>query len=481
MDSAAPHQARAIPDLPVLTVSQLTQAIKLSLEATFPLVCVQGEISNFKRHSSGHLYFSIKDANAQISVVMFRNEALRLRHQPKDGDKVVVRGELTVYPLRGNYQLVIREMSLAGLGELLMKLEELKATLQQRGWFDPEHKKAIPRFPRKIGVVTSPTGAVIQDILNVLSRRYSGFHLILNPVRVQGDGAAAEIAQAIEQFNHYDLVDVIIVARGGGSIEDLWAFNEERVASAIYHSRIPIISAVGHETDVTIADFVADKRAPTPSAAAEIVIAEREQQLQHLHQVRQRLILNISHLLKHYRQRLKDLMRQPMLASPTYLLGQWLQKLDDLKSAIDQSLETQLKYWRVHLNAIQRQLLSLSPSTQIKYFRQKLSYFDQTITTACRGQLAARRRQLDVSLLRGRLDKAWQRQHDLKKERLKQLWGALSSIDPKRLLGRGYSILFSEMDGSIINSVKVLKKDQNINIMVSDGHAKAIVTEIVQQ
>ncbi len=199
-----------------LTVSQLTHAIKLNLESTFPFVHLQGEITNFKLQTSGHLYFSLKDAQAQISAVMFKGEASSLKLLPKAGDQVIVKGELNVYPPKGNYQLIIRELSYVGLGELLQKLELLKIKLHQMGWFKSTRKKPLPKFPKRIGVVTSPTGAVIQDILNILSRRFSGFHLILNPVKVQGEGAAQEIAQAIEQFNRYDLVDVMIVGRGRG-------------------------------------------------------------------------------------------------------------------------------------------------------------------------------------------------------------------------------------------------------------------------
>ncbi len=269
-------------NVPPLTVSQLTNAIKLNLESTFPRIHLQGEISNFKVQTSGHLYFSLKDVHAQISVVMFKADASLLKIMPKAGDQVIVKGALNVYPPKGNYQLIVRELAYVGIGELLQKLEALKFKLHQMGWFKNSHKKPLPRFPQRIGVVTSPTGAVIQDILNVLSRRFSGFHLILNPVKVQGEGAADEISQAIEDFNRYQSVDVMIVGRGGGSLEDLWAFNEEIVAKAIFHSQIPIISAVGHETDHCIADYVADVRAPTPSAAAEIVIAEKKQQIDYL-------------------------------------------------------------------------------------------------------------------------------------------------------------------------------------------------------
>ncbi len=491
--------ARDIPDLPILSVSQLTHAIKLSLEATFPLVCVQGEISNFKKQASGHLYFSLKDNNAQIAVVMFRGEAVQLRQLPKDGDQVIVRGELNVYAPRGNYQLIIRELRPVGLGELLLKLEALKAKLQQRGWFDKSTKKLLPRYPRKIGVVTSPTGAVIQDILNVLTRRFAGFHLILNPVRVQGEGAANEIARAIDDFNKFALVDVIIVARGGGSIEDLWAFNEENVAAAIHNSLIPVVSAVGHETDFTVADLVADVRAPTPSAAAEMVIAERAHQVQFLSQAEKRLVQNMTQLLRQYRQRLRDLLRHPLLASPTKLLGLWMQRLDDLRQALDQGLDVRLKNLRLHLTALHRQALSLRPSVQIRHLRQRLAQFDQALCSSIKTRLsnlqqaildrnqrlviawtrtlAIRRRSFDSNVQLARLDKAWQRQQQLRRERLSGIQTALASIDPKTLLGRGFSILFSEKDGSIINSVQCLKRGQLVTIMLSDGHAKATIAE----
>lgn len=471
------HPPREIPDLPVLSVSQLTQAIKLSLEATFPLVCVQGEISNFKRQSSGHLYFSLKDNNAQIAAVMFRAEAARLRHVPKDGDQVVLKGELNVYPPRGNYQLIVRELHLAGIGELLLKLEELKGKLQQRGWFDLSIKKPLPKCPHRIGVVTSPTGAVIQDIIHVLTRRCAGFHLILNPVKVQGEGSAQEIAQAIHQFNQYDLVDVIIVARGGGSIEDLWAFNEEIVAEAIFKSHIPIISAVGHETDVTIADFVADVRAPTPSAAAEMAVAESSHQIRHLVQQRQRLDHTLQQLLRRYRQRLGDISRQPALSYPTYLLRAWMQRLDDLKQQIEQTVETKLVHKRLHLTSLNRQLYSLRPSTQIQNLKLKVVHFQQSVTQACLNLLTRCRRNLDVHEYYSRLDTGYNRQCSLRCERLKRLSTALSHSDPKALLSRGYSIVFSEADGSTIHSVSALPIGQRVKILVSDGARKATVTE----
>ncbi len=439
---------------PTLTVSQLTQAIKLSLEATFPVIGVQGEISNFKRQASGHLYFSLKDRNAQISAVMFRGDASRLKQLPRDGDEVTVRGEINVYPPRGSYQIVVRDLQLAGIGQLLAKLEQLKEKLRGLGWFEAEHKKPLPHTPKRIGVVTSPTGAAVQDILNVLNRRHGGFQFLLAPAKVQGAGAAEEVARAIEFMNHHQLVDVMIVGRGGGSIEDLWAFNEEIVAKAIFESKIPIISAVGHETDTTLADFVADVRAPTPSAAAEMVIAEREQQLKYLQQAAQHLRGRLTQQLEAYRQRLRDVMRHPMLSVPSQLMGLWVQRLDELRDQTDRAMRQRLQSLSQLVDGRRRQLSSLQPTVQLKHYQSRL----QTLTK--------------------HLDQSFTQQHSLRVQRLKAVADALRCSDPKALLGRGYSILFNEKDGSIINSVRGFEPKDSVRVMVADGEARATITEI---
>jgi exodeoxyribonuclease VII large subunit len=258
-----------------LSVTELTSQIKQQLETGFSSIYVKGEISNIKLQASGHYYFTLKDAGSQISCVLFKGHTKALSRAPKEGDQVVVQGDISVYAPRGNYQLLVKTIEYVGIGTLLMQLHMLKEKLQAEGLFDKSRKKLLPRFPKIIGVITSPTGAVIQDILTVLERRSSGMHLILNPVKVQGEGSAEEIARAIDDCNRYAICDVLIVGRGGGSLEDLWAFNEEIVVRAIARSQIPIISAVGHETDVSLSDFVADVRAPTPSAAAEICTAEK--------------------------------------------------------------------------------------------------------------------------------------------------------------------------------------------------------------
>lgn len=465
------------PKIPILTVTQLTNAIKRCLETSFSLVWIQGEISNLKQQSSGHLYFSLKDAQAQIAAVMFKNEASALAKLPKDGNQVIVYGELSLYPPSGRYQIVIRELRFVGLGELLLKLEELKVKLHKKGWFHSSHKKPLPKFPKKIGVVTSPTGAVIQDILTVLSRRYSGFHLILNPVKVQGEGAAQEIAKAIEQFNRYDLVDVMIVGRGGGSIEDLWAFNEEIVAEAIFNSRIPIISAVGHETDHCIADYVADLRAPTPSAAAEIVVSEKAQLLHFLEQSRRRLYQAIYHVIRLHRHRLKALSDQPFFRSPYAILSFWMQKMDDLRQQLDQNIGHTIRQRKQLLAALKNHLNALQPINQIRQTRQKLAYWEHAIHASFQNKIEVIKK--EIQRKEHVLNLLIQRNLKFSHERLSHLRNSLQSLDPKNVLNRGYSILFAEKDHSVITSVHTIKKDEDLRIVLSDGQVLTTIKDIV--
>jgi len=260
----------------IYTVGELTKYVRVILEDSFPSVWVEGEMSGFVLHTSGHMYFTLKDAGAVLGCAMFARSNAKLKFKPANGMKVICFGKVSVYEARGNYQLIVEEIEPKGVGALQLQFQQLKERLYKEGLFDDRHKVAIPQLPTRIGVVTSPTGAAIRDILNIVRRRFSNIEIIINPVKVQGEGAKDEIARAIRQFNELDNIDVMIVTRGGGSLEDLWPFNEEVVARAIYESRIPIISAVGHEIDYTISDFAADFRAPTPSAAAELVIPNKE-------------------------------------------------------------------------------------------------------------------------------------------------------------------------------------------------------------
>ncbi|HET6373117.1 MAG TPA: exodeoxyribonuclease VII large subunit, partial [Candidatus Polarisedimenticolia bacterium] len=301
-----------------LSISEVNATVRDILEDSFSDVWLQGEISNFKAHSSGHLYFSLKDSKCQINAVMFRGVALHLKFRPNDGLSVLARGRITLYEPRGSYQVNLQWMEPLGQGSLQLAFEELKARLKTEGLFDQDRKKAIPGLPRTVGVVTSPTGAAIRDILRVLERRYAGLRVIIAPCRVQGEGAAAEIAGAIRALDELSSrpadeggvpIDVVILGRGGGSLEDLWAFNEEIVARAIARSDLPIISAVGHETDFTIADFVADLRAPTPSAAAEMVVKSREELVARVEAARARLAHASRYVVMRRRGLLSDLAR----------------------------------------------------------------------------------------------------------------------------------------------------------------------------
>jgi exodeoxyribonuclease VII large subunit len=453
----------------ILSVSELTSSIKKHLESRFPLVYVKGEISNFKEQSSGHLYLTLKDQESQISGVLFRGNARDLKRLPKNGDQVIVQGEINVYPPRGHYQMIIRKLDYLGVGELLMQLQALKDKLEKLGWFEPSRKKALPKFPRTIGVITSPTGSVIQDILNILNRRFAGFHLILNPVKVQGDGAATEIAQAIEYFNRYTLADVLIVGRGGGSLEDLWAFNEEKVAAAIFHSKIPIISAVGHETDFSIADFVADVRAPTPSSAAEIAMLETSQYLHQLTQIKNRLKAAMLTALQHHRKQLEGFKRHPCISAPFSLIEPHLQRIDDLRADLDLCLKHYLQEKQLQLLGLKKQTIALKPGNQILNLKQKLDLFAKSIRNAMFQQLHTRKTLLDIANVRKNLDQRIHEQIRQRAERFAQLVSHLGGIDPKNLLTKGYCILFHEKKDSVILSTQVLKEQDKVRLQLHDG------------
>ena len=319
------------PSRHIYSVSALTAEVKAVLEDGFSAIWVEGELSNFKHHTSGHMYFTLKDAQAQIRGVMFRGHNRLLRFQPVDGLAVLVNGTVTVYERRGEYQIAVEFMEPKGVGALQLAFEQLKAKLEADGLFDQARKRPLPLLPRKIGIVTSPTGAAIRDMLTIIARRFPGLEVLIHPAAVQGLGAAAEIAAALGRLGSREDLDVLIVARGGGSLEDLWAFNEEVVARAIAASRIPVISAVGHETDVTIADFVADLRAPTPSAAAELVVARRDELRQRVDDLLARGLAVLRHSLSVRRNRAGMLGRHLSLLSPVAQLARQQERLHGLR------------------------------------------------------------------------------------------------------------------------------------------------------
>ncbi|NQT25356.1 exodeoxyribonuclease VII large subunit [candidate division KSB1 bacterium] len=314
----------------VYSVSEITRDIRLTLEDKFPSVWIEGEVSNFLRHRSGHLYFSLKDADAQIACVMWRSKNQSLLFEPQDGMKVQIFGSLTLYERQGRYQIDVHRIQPAGVGELQMAFEMLKQQLAEEGLFDPEHKQEIPEFPTCIGIVTSPTGAAIRDILSVLQRRFGALRVLLSPVHVQGVTAADEIARAIQDLNVHGEADVLIIGRGGGSIEDLWAFNEEAVARAIFESKIPIISAVGHEIDFSISDFVADVRAPTPSAAAELAVRNKDELLDILSAYRERFQQMVVQMISGYQNRIESMKSRWAFRRAEDLIREYRLRLDDM-------------------------------------------------------------------------------------------------------------------------------------------------------
>ncbi|MCX6348768.1 MAG: exodeoxyribonuclease VII large subunit [Candidatus Aureabacteria bacterium] len=345
----------------VYTVSEITREIKTLLESRFFSLWVEGEVSNAKRASSGHWYFTLKDAESALSAVLFRADAAGIRFQLQDGLKVLAFGQINLYGKRGQYQLAASRLEPQGLGALQLAFEQLKKKLAAEGLFDSARKQPLPIFPRHIGVVTSPTGAALRDILQVINRRFSNLHIVINPVRVQGEGAAAEIALALDEFNVLGNVEVIILARGGGSLEDLWAFNEEAVARAIARSRIPVISAVGHEIDWTIADFAADLRAPTPSAAAELVVAKKTELTERVRSALRRITSHAGWRLQHLRQRRQNAAASYVFADPRRLLRPFQQRLDDLLQQLPRSLRHRLALRRQRLVGVMAHLQAVSP------------------------------------------------------------------------------------------------------------------------
>lgn len=388
------------PDTPALTVSQITSLIKETLEGGFRGVEVEGEISNFRPASSGHIYFSLKDQNAMISCVLFRSSAARVSFAPKDGQQVRLRGDLSVYAKRGNYQIIVSRMSLAGEGDILVMLEERKRRLAAEGLFAEERKRPLPLSPEKIGVVSSPTGAAVRDILQVIGRRRSGISVVVLPTAVQGEGAAEQIARQIRTANIHKLADVLIIGRGGGSLEDLLPFSEESVVRAVTESKIPIISAVGHEIDWALSDFAADYRAPTPSAAGEVVAASGEE-------LAARLSAALRHLVTGMRNRTATARLLAERFSPEYMervlrgkLQPLLLRLDDGKEELTEALNERIERYRHRIALKSERLRSGSPQLIMQKGYSLIRHKARILTDAA---IVGRGESLDIRLYRGRL------------------------------------------------------------------------------
>jgi len=439
-----------IPERKVYSVTELSREIKGMLEGKFPDVWVAGEVSNFRAAGSGHYYFTLKDANAQLRAICFRNQARYLKFKPQDGISVIARGRLGVYEARGEYQLYVELLEPAGLGALQLAFEQLKARLAAEGLFDPARKKPLPLLPRTVGIVTSPAGAAIGDILRVLRRRFPNMNALLYPAKVQGEGAAQEIAAGIEYLNRHALVDVLIVGRGGGSLEDLWAFNEEVVARAITASRIPTISAVGHETDFTIADFVADLRAPTPSAAAELVVHRKQDFVSELSERARRMSQVLRLKLSESRGRLTELAMHRVFQTLATRIAERAQRVDDAA---------------VEMNRMIREKLGESRHRWLETSAGVVRYDFGRLISLKGAALAEPDTKLSTQFAVYLNDR---------KARLSQVAAILSERSPLTILNRGYSIT-RNAQGHIVRDAAQVAVGDEIAVQLHRGRLAAEV------
>ncbi len=438
----------------VWPVRDLVEQVCAHVETKYADIWVEGEISNFRPAPSGHLYFTLKDADAQLPVVLFRRQALLLRFRPEDGLHVLVRGRASVYAQRGQLQLVGETIEPVGAGSLQLAFEQLKQRLKTEGLFESDRKRPLPAFPRTVGIITSPTGSVIRDFLNIVSRRHSGLNVLLFPVSVQGEQAAADLESALAELNRLGLVDVIVLARGGGSLEDLAAFNSERVARAIAASALPVVAAIGHETDFTIADFVADLRAPTPSAAAELITEAQHRIAERVANLVSRLERAARFQMLRARQKLERVPVDRVEGRISSLMHRLNQHLDDLCLTMDESLRTSVRL-------CQRQVAELAAAVLHHDSRQRLG--------RTRERLSSDRTRLDRSLERTLRGTAG---------RLNALDARLHSLSPLAVLERGYALVLGA-DGVLIRSVAQIAAGDSINTRLSDGEFSSRVQKTV--
>ena len=439
----------------VYSISELTDDIKSIMEAAFDTIWLEGEISNYKVAASKHAYFVLKDEKAQIRCVNFRHRGVNVNFEPSDGDHVLLHGEVAVYKARGEYQVIVDQMEPRGLGALPKAFEQLKGKLSKEGLFDESAKKPIPPFPWKVGVVTSPTGAVIRDIIHVITRRNPKVSIILNPVKVQGEEAGKEIVNAIKEMNQFQDIDVLIVGRGGGSIEDLWVFNEESVARAIHASRIPVVSAVGHETDFTIADFVSDLRAPTPSAAAEQVTPILQDTLNELKHLNHGLMISLQRLIDSYRDTLRSLSGRRFFLKPLQIIQPASQRLDDLNQRIVRALGQWVIVRKERLGRRIQELFRVSPVKNVHLLKQKkATLYHQMV------------RQM-ITLTQ------------VNREKFEGIIKNLNTINPLTILERGYSICTADKTGKAIKSSDQVKIMDSVFVRLAKGKLGCIVKRMI--
>lgn len=432
-----------------LSVKALTKYIKRKFDADPHLrdVYVTGELSNVKVHSSGHIYFTLKDDSSRINATMFRSQASKLSFKPEEGMKVFIRGDVNVYEASGAYQLYAQTMEPDGIGGLFVAYNQLKERLQKEGLFNPNFKQPIPQFPKTIGVLTATTGAAIRDICTTINRRYPQAEILIYPTLVQGAGAAPNITENIYLANRHGFCDVLIVGRGGGSIEDLWAFNEEIVARAIFESRIPVISAVGHETDTTIADFVADMRAPTPTAAAELAVPNQQQLYQQILHHQSILHQMMTSKLNFERNRLTKLQNSYPLATPERLYRPFIERLIQVDLSLQNATKLYMMNERSKLQSIDSKMKLYSPVHQLTASKQQLAHRTQTLTNRMQQQLAQNKVAFTNQLR------------------------MLEALNPLALMSKGFSVAYKEEN--VVKSVHELEKGDVIQVTFQDGYAEA--------
>lgn len=439
----------------VHSVAEITGRIKSLLNKEIGETWVSGEITNFRAQSSGHCYFTLKDARAQLSCVLFRGTRVENRTALDDGQKVTLRGDLTVYEARGQYQLIVSEIEIEGVGALQLKFEKLKRKLEAEGLFDPDRKRELPEYPARIGLITSPTGAAIRDVIHVIERRNPGLEIIQASARVQGDGAAREIAQAVINLNRYashiESLDLILVTRGGGSLEDLWAFNEEILARAIADSDVPVVSAVGHEIDFTISDFVADVRAATPSAAAEIITEGVYASRQFVAEAPQRMRHAMRSIIGAREDDLNALRHRMELQHPRRRLGEHLQRLDDLNEDLKSRMASAMRDRQTSVDHLSHRLRSTPLSQRIAMKRQRVQELQQRLANLARDRFTSHT------------------------NRLSELENSLRLLAPQNILDRGYSITRDAESGTIIHAADEVKSGSKITTVLKSGKITSTV------
>ncbi|MFT4588245.1 MAG: exodeoxyribonuclease VII large subunit [Candidatus Binatia bacterium] len=444
----------------VWSVGELTGKVKRALETELGTVWVSGEITNLRRQNSGHIYFSIKDERAQLNCVLFRGQEVDNRDLLEDGKEAILRGDLTVYEARGQYQLLVREIEFKGVGALQAEFEKLKSRLEAEGLFDPERKRPLPRLNRAIGVVTSPTGAALHDVQHVIARRDPRLSVILAPCRVQGKGAAKEIAEAIDALNEFHAkqperggLDLILITRGGGSLEDLWAFNEEAVAQAVFRSTLPVVSAIGHEIDFTISDFVADLRAATPSAAAELITEGVFSSLGFIADAPRWLAECVARRLARESENLARLQRRLSLARPSRRIGELVQRLDDLQTGMSNAVGYRFETLKRRGAELAGRLGRLRPSRQLQRKREAVKFLNDRLMEHAASRLESLR------------------------VRLARVQDRLRLLSPGSVLERGYSITMDAKTGEVIRSTKKVQTGQKIRTRLDDGEFESVVED----